>query len=195
MTYSLNNESPRNLNSNIPLQKRLNQLRVDYINSNGKPQVLGTQSQGAGNASKVSSSNRTQLSDSEVVADFLRNKKAANYSRADEMAKALSLVDAKGKPLLKHKDAHFDGTQEYGVKIDWEKIGGLERSQQAEVLKIFSTIKRGQIKDWKVVVFDENKKGIGHCLWCHLNNDSRSLKNLESLRKAVEESRQWKESN
>ena len=66
------------------------------------------------------------------------------------MAKALSLVDAKGKPLLKHKDAHFDGTQEYGVKIDWEKIGGLERSQQAEVLKIFSTIKRGQIKDWKV---------------------------------------------
>ncbi|MFM8313483.1 MAG: hypothetical protein ACKOA8_04295 [Deltaproteobacteria bacterium] len=181
VTYSFNGEPARNLDTSKHVEKSLSQLRVDFLNSGGKPQVISTNASSKQNTASSGNPNRNSTSGSEVVNTFLNTYRGQNmaqlFPRADDMAKTLGLVNEKGESYWEHKDAHWDGTQEFGLRIRWDLIRNAPLEERNRIVSILSTIKNGQISDWKVVNGQR-----GYCPWCNLRNDPTSLRELNELK-------------
>lgn len=181
VTYSSNGEPSRNLDTTKPLEKGLSQLRVDFLNSGGKPQVFSTNNPSAQGASPSQNPNKNSTPGAEAVNTFLNNHRGQNLAQlfptAEDMAKALGLVNEKGQSYWEHKNAHWDGTQEFGLRIRWDLIRSAPPEERNRIVSILSAIKNGKISDWKVV-----NGTRGYCPWCNLRNDPTSLRTLSELK-------------
>lgn len=105
---------------------------------------------------------------------------ATNYPTPEVMAAKIGLTDPKGEPYVQYKGKgkHWDGTQEFGVKMLWDKIRYAEPQERARVMEILKKVASapGPGK-YKVM----NGKD-GYCLWCNIRHDATSVSMMSSLK-------------
>lgn len=105
---------------------------------------------------------------------------AKSYETPETMAAAIGLVDKEGKPYLEYKGKgkHFDGTNEYGVRMLWDKIRYAEPEERGRVMKILQKIasETGPAR-YKVTNGQD-----GYCIWCNIRNDTYSISQMRELK-------------